>query len=167
MNMKKKKISGVFAYVLITFIGVAFVAWGLILPVLRIAGERGTAVIDTVRREMGERNEVIPNRYTYNIGYTFTLPSGKKIGGFSRRIGNAVYFKASGSSTAPVRYFSFFPYINALEEDTEPNYRHLILIGAGVFLILVMRRPKKKRACKTGRKAEGTGKNATSKERSA
>jgi hypothetical protein len=142
--MRKKKSSGVFAQVLITTIGAAILAWGLILPVLRIAGQRGTAVIDTVRRELGERNEVIPNRYTYNIGYSFTLPDGRKINGFSRRIGDAVYFKAGGSSTAPVRYFSFFPYINALEEDTEPNYRHLILIVTGAFLIYIVNRHKKK-----------------------
>lgn len=149
--MDKKKSSGLFARVLITFIGAAFVAWGLILPVLWIAGERGTAVIDTVRREMGERNEVIPNRYTYNIGYTFTLADGTKISGFSRRIGNAIYFKASGSATAPVRYFSFFPYVNALEEDTEPGYKQLILISVGCLLIFVMRRRKKKRPQRTAK----------------
>jgi len=142
--MKRKKNSILLTRLLISFIGAAFVLWGIILPALRIAGERGTAVIDTVRRELGERNEVIPNRYTYNIGYTFTLPNGKEIGGFSRRVGNAIYSKASGSATVAVRYFSFFPYINALEEDTEPGYRHLILIVTGAFLVYIVNRPKKK-----------------------
>lgn len=125
--------SGLFARVLVTSIGVAFVIWGLTLPLLGFVGERGTAVIDTVRREMGERNEVIVNRYTINIGYTFTPPGGKAISGFSRRIGNPVYVKARGSATAPVRYFSFFPYINALEEDTKPNRWHVLQVGVGVF----------------------------------
>jgi hypothetical protein len=141
------------ARVLITAIGVAFVLWGMLLPILGIAGQRGTAVIETVRREMGERNESLVNRYTLNIGYTFTPPGRGPVSGFSRRVGSPVYVKPNGTATAPVRYFAFFPYLNALEEDTAPNRWHLLQVGAGIFLILVMR-PRKQgpRRAATGRR---------------
>ncbi|MGV8137928.1 MAG: hypothetical protein AB2L20_22185 [Mangrovibacterium sp.] len=143
--MEKSKPSGRFSRIIITLIGVAFIVWALTLVVLRFAGERETAVIDTVRRELGRRSEANPNRYIYNISYTFTLPNGKAINGFSRRVGGAGYFKASGVSTAPVRYFSFFPYVNALEEDAEPGYKQLIMIIAGGVLIYFTNREKKRR----------------------
>jgi hypothetical protein len=140
------------ARVLISAIGLAFVAWGLTLPLLGYVGARGTAVIDTVRREMGERNESLVNRYTLNIGYTFTPPGRGPVSGFSKRVGSPVYLKPSGSATAPVRYLAFFPYLNALEEDTKPNRWHLLQICVGILLVLVMRpRQKRSRTVAAGR----------------
>ena len=146
--MEKSKRSGKLSRIIITLLGAAFIVWAVTLVVLRFAGERETAVIDTVRRELGRRSEANPNRYIYNISYTFTLPGGKKISGFSRRVGGASYFKASGTSTAAVRYFSFFPYANALEEDTEPTYKQLIMVIAGGILIYFANRQKKRRSRK-------------------
>ncbi|MDP3912899.1 MAG: hypothetical protein Q8R96_04075 [Bacteroidota bacterium] len=112
-------------------------------------GDKGTAVITDIRREGGERNEVKRGRYTYNISYTFTLPNGKSVNGFTRRIGSAVFLKADGKSKAAVKYFTFFPYINALEQDTKPGFGQLILFAAGCFLIFLMNRRKKEVAKKT------------------
>jgi len=111
---------------------------------LGLFGEKEIATITGIRREMGERNEVKRGRYTYNISYTFTLPGGKNISGSSKLIGDAVYLKADGKSKTAVRYFSFFPAINALEQDTKPGFGQLILVATGCFLIYIINRRKKK-----------------------
>lgn len=125
---------------LITVLGLAFILWGFSGVMLGLFGEETAAVITSIRREGGERNEVIPNRYTYNISYTFTLPDGKKVDSFTKKIGSSVYVKADGTTTRPVRYFPAFPYINALEQDTGYGLRQLLLIFIGGFLIFAVNR---------------------------
>lgn len=127
----------------ITLLGAALIAWGLATIALGFMGEKGTAVITDIRREGGERNEGKRGRYTYNISYTFSLPNGKSVNGLSKRIGSAIYLKADGKSKASVRYFSFFPYVNALKEDTKPGFGQFILVAAGCFLIFIINRRKK------------------------
>ena len=141
--MAKSKTGNGVMRVFITLLGVAFILWGITTVVLGFAGEKATAVITDIRREGGERNDVIAGRYTYNISYTFSLPNGKKVDGFSKKIGNSVYVKADGKSTTAVRYFASFPFINALEKDTGPGLGQLILAAAGLFLILVMNKRRK------------------------
>jgi len=128
----------------ITLIGVAFILYGLSTLLLGFMGERATAVITDIRREGGERNEVKRGRYTYNISYTFVLPNGKNVNGVTKYIGDAVYLKADAKSKVSVRYFSFFPALNALASDTKPGIGQLIFIAIGIFLIyIVNKRPKK------------------------
>ncbi len=79
----------------------------------------------------GERTDGKPGRYTYNISYTFTLPDGKEINGFTKKIGDSVYLKADGTSTVRVRYFSTFPYINAMERDTGLDSKPQIFVKLG------------------------------------
>lgn len=141
--MAKPKLSKLPARIFITLIGFAFIVWGLSTITLGFIGQRGTAVITDIRREGGERNEAKRGRYTYNISYTFTLPDGKSVNGFTKTVGNAIYLKADGKSKASVKYFSFFPYINALEQDTNLGLGQLILIAVGFFLIFVMNKRKK------------------------
>lgn len=124
-----------------TLMGVAFILYGLASIVLGVVGDKGTAVITDIRREGGERNEAKGGRYTYNISYTFQS-GGKSVNGLSKRIGNAIYLKADGKSKAPVRYFSFFPYINALEADTKPGFGQLAIVLAGCLIIFVVNRYK-------------------------
>jgi len=129
---------------LISMIGVSFILYGLSTLLLGFVGERATAVITDIRREGGERNEVQRGRYTYNISYTFILPNGKTVNGVTKYIGDAVYLKADGKSKVSVRYFSFFPALNALASDTKPGVGQLIFIAIGIFLIyIVNKRPKK------------------------
>lgn len=128
----------------ITLIGVAFILYGLSNLLLGFIGESATAVITDIRREGGERNEVKRGRYTYNISYAFILPGGKTVNGVTKHIGDAVYLKADGKSKVSVRYFSFFPALNALASDTKPGVVQLIFIVIGVFLIYIInKRPKK------------------------
>jgi hypothetical protein len=143
MSKPNSKSAEVLTRLFITMIGVAFVLWGLSTIALGFFGIKETAVITDIRRELGERNEVMPGRYTYYISYTFTLPNGNKIDGFSRKIGSAIYLKADGKSKTTIRYFSFFPSVNALEKDAKPGWGQLILIAIGCFLIVIINRSKK------------------------
>jgi len=140
--MSKLKIFKLLTRLLITLLGIAFIAWGISTIMLGYFGVKETAVITNIRREDGERNEAIRGRFTYIISYTFTLPNGDNVDGFTKRVGNATYLKADGKSKTSVKYFSFFPYINALEQDTKPGISQLILVGIGFFLIFIMNKRK-------------------------
>jgi hypothetical protein len=131
---------GITARILISLLGAAFIVWGAGLIALGTAGERTSAVITAIRREGGERNIGKSGQYLYNIGYTFTLPDGRKINGISKKTGNGVYVKADGSSTRRVRYFSAFPYFNALEEETGFGVGQVGLMFVGVVLIVLVNR---------------------------
>lgn len=56
-------------------------------------GEPATAVVTHIRREGGERTDAVLGRYTYDISYTFTLPNGSKVEGFTKKVGDAVYLR--------------------------------------------------------------------------
>lgn len=141
--MAKLKTSKLLTRLLVTLIGVAFIAWGISTIMLGCFGVRESAVITNIRRENGERNEAIRNRYTYIISYTFTLPNGKNVDGFTNRVGDATYLKTDGKTKTSVKYFPLYPNINALEEDTKPGVSQLILVGIGAFLIFIMNRHEK------------------------
>jgi len=129
--------------VLISLLGAAFIFWGVSLFALGLVGTKDTAVITSVRRQGGERREANPNRYTYIISYTFKLPDGRSMDGFTTRIGNAVYVKNPNSLTS-VRYLSFFPLIHALEKDTELGFRQVLYIALGSGLLYIMNRTPQK-----------------------
>ena len=127
---------------LITLLGIAFILWGITDIMLGLYGKSATAVITNIRREGGERNETIRGRYTYIISYSFTLPDGKSINSYTRKIGNSVFLKPDGKSKVIVKYFSFFPYINVPEQDTKPGLSQLILVAIGGFLTYIMNKRK-------------------------
>lgn len=128
--------------ILISLLGTAFILWGFMSAAIGIFGEETTAMITHIRREGGERADVKPNRYTYNISYTFTLPDGKEIHGYTREIGDAVYLKADGTGRIAVQYIKEMPYINAPEENQQFPLKPLILSGVGIFFIVQMNRKK-------------------------
>jgi hypothetical protein len=130
------------ARIFISLLGFALILYNIGSPVLGVIGERDTAIITSVRRQGGERNEVLPGRYTYSIGYTFTLPDGRQVDGSATWIGNAIYIKADSTSTIPVRYFKALPIINVPEKDTELSIGQALGVGLGVFLIYAMRQKK-------------------------
>jgi len=136
----------------ISLIGIALVLWSVGTVVLGLVGAETTAVITAIRRQGGQRNETIPNRYTYVVSYTFETPDGRRLDGFTYRIGNAVYVKATGNSTAPVRYLTAYPGVNALAADTWPSLGKAVLLLAGGFLVYVMNLPHRRK-----RRAKGKG----------
>ena len=126
----------------ISLLGLAFILWGFVSMALGLVGEKGVAVITHIRREGGERNEAIRGRYTYCIAYSFFLPDGRRMDGSTKRIGDSVYLKADGKTTAPVRYFASLPSLNSLEKDARPNPGHAVIIGTGAFLVWVINSKK-------------------------
>ena len=82
--MKRKLLPRIF----ITLLGAALILWGAGKIALGIISEPEKAVITHIRREGGELTDIKPGRYTYNISYTFTLPDGKEINGFTKQIGD-------------------------------------------------------------------------------
>lgn len=103
--------------------------------VLGFIGKSTSAIITDIRREGGERTDGKSGRYTYNISYSFTLPNGEKINGYTKKIGDSVYLKPDGTSTVRVKYLPKFPFINAMEKDTGVGIGQIILNLTGVFLI--------------------------------
>lgn len=137
----KKKIGSAF----IVFIAMMFIIFGLLHISLGLFGEKDTALITHIRRQGGERNEAVPNRYTYSLSYSFSLPDGKIVDGFTYKIGNAVYIKASGSnlSTINIRYLKALPQINAPDSEVGLKMGNLVIIGAGVTMIKLIKHRKK------------------------
>lgn len=127
---------------LISLIGAALIFQAASSVALGIAGERATAVITHTRRELGERDESIPNRYTYIVSYAFKTADGQAVSGFTRRVGSAVYLKASGQPQAEVRYLKPFPAVNALEADARLSWGSVVLMAAGGFLIFAVNKPQ-------------------------
>lgn len=130
--------------ILIFLLGAAFILWGSISVALGTLGQQTTAVVTHIRREGGERTDIKPGRYTYNISYTFTLSNGKEISGVAKKIANGAYVKADGMSTIQIRYFQRFPYFNAIEKNTGVGEGPLTLILTGVALVYLMVRDKNK-----------------------
>lgn len=152
--MKRK----LFPRILITLLGGSLILLGVSRIALGVIGESETAVITHIRREGGERTDGKPGRYTYNISYTFTLPDGREIDGFTKQIGDGIYQKADGTASIKIRYFPAFPYINALERDVGMGAAQFVLIAAGGVLALLMARPTKTDREKINRATDKSGK---------
>ena len=123
---------------MITLVGAALILYNVGSPLLGIIGEKGTAVVTSIRRQGGERDEIVPGRYTYSIGYTFTLPDGQRVDGSTTTISGAAYLKADGTSVMPVRYLKQAPVINIPARDTKPSAGNLISIALGILIIFVV-----------------------------
>jgi hypothetical protein len=134
-----------FPRILITLIGLGLIFMGMSEALLGLAGERAQGIVTDIRREGGERAEVIPGRYTYNISYIFQLPDGEEISGFTKEIDDAIFIKPDGTSKVPIRYFPGFPAINQMEKNTGLGVGQVVLIVVGCGLILIMNRKTKKR----------------------
>lgn len=133
--MKQTVPTTVLTRVLMTLIGVTLIAYGVSTVALGFVGAKATGVITNVRRQGGERDEAVPGRYTYGIGYRFTLPDGRTIEGSDTKVGGSAYVKASGTSIAKVRYFKSFPHINVLEGHSGFNAGQVVLIAAGALIV--------------------------------
>jgi len=122
--------------IFLIFLGIVLSLYGTMMPLLSVIGERTQGLITVVRREGGERDEAVPNRYSYSVGYEFLLDDGAVISGNTKVIGNA-YNAGISRGQASIRYLRIFPYLNALEFDTVLSVEHIILLVVGVFIITI------------------------------
>ncbi|MHB1485547.1 MAG: hypothetical protein ACYCYI_12925 [Saccharofermentanales bacterium] len=126
--------------------GLAFLIYGAMIPVLTVAGAKTVGNITTVRREGGERNESVPNRYSYAVGFEFKTTEGKLISGNTKVIGGP---QNAGISKGPatVMYFRKFPYLNALKESSAFPIERIIIFCLGIlFMFMVFKRKTRKKA---------------------
>ena len=74
--------------VFLLLLGAVLVLWGAGLPMVLWLGAEAPGTVTQVRRQLGDRGEAIPNRYTYTIAYEFRLPNGQMAQGHTQRVGD-------------------------------------------------------------------------------
>ena len=126
----------------ISFIGIIMIVYSLFLINIGLFGSNTVGIITSYRRIMGERDEVIPNRYTYSLGYKFYINK-KEYSGHSTLIASPLFIKADGTGLIEIMYIKQVPSLNALKKDTTLDFGKLALILTGSFLIYSMNIKKK------------------------
>jgi len=123
-------------------VGILLALYGSLIPMLSFIGERSIGEVTVIRRELGDRQDPLANRYSWAIGFEFPLPDGRLIPGNTKTIGDA---QSAGivKGPHPVRYLAAFPYLNALERDTRFDLGKIVMITLGIGLcILTVRLPR-------------------------
>lgn len=124
---------------LIFSVSMLFVLYAAFLGMLLLFGEEKQATLTSYRQEYGERNEVIPNRYTYLFSYEFTV-EGKRYHGTGQRVASPVFLKPTPESTISIKYLPCCPHFNSHIEGKETWKSSLIFFGIGVVLLLFFRK---------------------------
>jgi len=113
--------------------GLLLLLYGAVTPLLPFIGERASGEITTVRRELGERADPLPNRYSYSVGYEFSLPDGRVIHGNTKIIGSS-FNSGMAKGKAGVLYLPGLPWVNTLERETRLDAGKIDLLAAGAVL---------------------------------
>lgn len=131
--------------IFLALMGLLFIVYGLMIPVLNMAGSKTIGNITDIRREGGERNEMIPNRYTWAVTYEFDIPGGKEYSGNTKVIGSAM---SSGVSKGPVTvmYLKPFPYLNAIDGSNFFPLERIIILAVGILFAFLLFRKKRNKA---------------------
>ena len=117
-------------------LGLLLLVWGLGMPMVAWLGAEAPGTITHVRRQLGDRGEAIPNRYSYSISYEFRLPDGSLVQGSTYRVGD--YFspgKLAKGSAVQVRYLPGFPFISEMQWHWAAAVEHGIVAAAGGVLL--------------------------------
>lgn len=117
-------------------VGVLFTLYSFLIFSLDWMGTSSEARLTSYRREYGERNEAIPNRYTYLYGYEFKV-DGKTYIGNGQLVAGPAHLKLSGEETIRIKYLSCCPYLNHAEKASLFDWSALIFLGIGLGLISV------------------------------
>ena len=116
-------------------VGLLLEIYGSFIPLLPMIGARAAGEITVIRRELGDQQNPVANRYSYSVGYEFPLPDGRIVFGNTKTIGSATSAgMAKGKSG--VYYLPALPYVNALEKDARFDLGKIVLLAAGIFLCL-------------------------------
>lgn len=135
---KKPKQPPMLMRIFLFLIGIGFIYLGVMPIVVGFVGEAKPALITSVTRHGGERNDATPGNYNYSMGYRFTTENGESIDGFATWVGDSVYTKALGTSLIEVSYLPAMPAINFLKADTKITLRLPIYLAIGGLLCTLM-----------------------------
>ena len=136
----KCKPSKLFWRIVISAVGVSLILIAVFNFTLYFIGESALGSVST-RRFGGASDQYQPNqRYEWSVDYTFTDENGVVYSGHTTRRGSDISVKTDSR----VYYFSFAPYMNALEKEAEPNMGQPLLIGTGLFLLFVMNKKNRR-----------------------
>ncbi|MGI6326552.1 MAG: zinc-ribbon domain-containing protein [Saccharofermentanales bacterium] len=137
--------------IIISAVGLILIIMALGNLLLFIWGSQAQASISP-RRYGGERLGAVNDfRYTWYVDYTFTADNGRIYEGHLTKLGSATTVSVDNK----VRYFSFAPFINTLEDTARPNLGQLAMLVVGVFCLVVMNSKQKKH--QKQRKISGSG----------
>ncbi len=141
VQMKNKcKLSKLFWRIVISAVGAALILIAVSNLALYFFGETVSVNVIT-RRVGGADDQYEPNhRYEWSVDYKFMDKSGVSHSGHTTRRGGDLPPKTDNRAY----YFSFAPFINALESEVQPNIGQLLYILIGIFLLLVMNRKRNK-----------------------
>ncbi len=124
---------------LVAAIGLLFLGYGIMLASLFFWGTATEARLTSYRQEMGERNEVIPNRYTYHFGYAFTV-NGKNYSGTGQRVAGPVHLKPGPGATITVKYLPCCPFISSGTENGKEGCRIAVILSIAFVLLWFFRK---------------------------
>lgn len=130
--MKRRNKRSLIGKIIIGSVGLLFLLYGCFLIILWLNGIETQAKIISFRRELQERAEVIPNRYTYAYAYEFNV-SGEKYSGNSKKIQGPLFLKNQGNSFIKVHYLACCPSLNCPQDDFKPWYKIPIYFVVSLF----------------------------------
>lgn len=134
------------ARVFLTLLGAMLLLWGVGMPLVAWFGPEAQGTITHVRRQLGDRGEAIPNRYSYAIAYEFRLPDGSTAQGNTYRIGD--YFSPRNMAVGRVvrvRYLPGLPWVSDIQTHWAASWEHFVVAVVGaVLIVLALRAPADK-----------------------
>ena len=124
------------ARVFLSALGILLMIWGTGVPLVALTGAEAQGRITHVRRQLGDRNEVIPNRYAFAITYEFRLPDGTLRTGTTQRIGDFFSPGRLGvGSPVTIRYAPFAPGLSVMDWNLGLFIENILAAVVGAVLL--------------------------------
>jgi hypothetical protein len=121
---------------LLSALGILLMIWGIGVPLVALTGAEAQGRITHVRRQLGDRNEVIPNRYAFAITYEFRLPDGTLRTGTSQRIGDFFSPGRLGvGSPVTIHYAPFAPRLSVMDWGLGSLIENILAAAVGAALL--------------------------------
>ncbi len=133
---RRKSAFGRAARALLSALGILLMIWGIGVPLVALTGAEAQGRITHVRRQLGDRNEVIPNRYAFAITYEFRLPDGTLRTGTSQRIGDFFSPGRLGvGSPVTIHYAPFAPRLSVMDWGLGSLIENILAAAVGAALL--------------------------------
>jgi hypothetical protein len=139
---EQSKVSKIFWRIVISAVGIALILIAVGSLLLFFFGESAVANVNTRRYGGADDNRSVNQRYEWSLDYTFEDKEGNRHSGHTTRRGSDM----SVNVDRRVYYFTFAPFISALESEAEPNIGQPLYIAIGIFLLVVLNGKKSKQA---------------------